>query len=414
MDLDQGTVLETYRADEQFPPASVVKILTALYALESLGQGYRFRTRVIEAGDDLILMGDGDPGLDTDALGDLAGQSARRGRSARRLWTASGALPAIEMIDRDQPPLAAYNPAVCGLNLNYNRVLLSWSGGRLRVTAPGERFTAPVTAPRVAPTDRARPRLTADRAGEIWQIPRGDLGGEGSIWLPVRDPASYAASAFAALLGGAESRGPIRSGAVRAGTSGTLVAEHLSGTSVELVRTMLFHSTNLTAEALGLRASQARGVAPGDLARSGVAMRDWARAGLGLERAVIVNHSGLTDATRIAPAGMLRVLARARRPLAGLLRERKLGASPDSAGFGPGRARLLCKTGTLDFVSALAGYLTIGERRLAFAIFAADTATRSRIPARERDNPPGAKAWARRARDQEQALLRRWVTLHGG
>ncbi|MFQ8433214.1 D-alanyl-D-alanine carboxypeptidase/D-alanyl-D-alanine-endopeptidase [Amaricoccus sp. W119] len=413
-DLNRGALLESHRANDQFPPASVVKILTALYTLDALGGDYRFRTRVIMAGGDLVLIGDGDPGLDTDALGDLAGEVARSGQRPRRLWTASGALPAIGMIDRDQPPLAAYNPAISGLNLNYNRARFSWSGGRLRVTAPGERFTAPVTVPRVTPTDRARPRLTTGASGEVWQIPRGDLGGEGSIWLPVRDPAPYAASAFSALLGGAGLGPPAPSGTVPPGTSGSVVAEHLSDTAVDLVRNMLFHSTNLTAEALGLRASQARGAAPGDLARSGAAMRDWARGHLGLERASIVNHSGLTDATRIAPGEMLRVLARAHRPLAGLLRERRIGASPDNPGFLPSRARLLCKTGTLDFVSALAGYLTIGDRRLAFAIFAADPAARSRIPAAERDNPPGAKAWARRAREQEQALLRRWATLYGG
>ena len=33
------------------------------------------------------------------------------------------------------------------------------------------------------------------------------------------------------------------------------------------------------------------------------------------------------------------------------------------------------------------------------------------VPPEERDDPPGAAAWARRARAQEQALLRRWIAL---
>ena len=62
-DLASGAVLETHRADQPFPPASVIKIVTALYALDALGTGYRFRTRVIATGaGDLALAGYGEPG----------------------------------------------------------------------------------------------------------------------------------------------------------------------------------------------------------------------------------------------------------------------------------------------------------------------------------------------------------------
>jgi D-alanyl-D-alanine carboxypeptidase/D-alanyl-D-alanine-endopeptidase (penicillin-binding protein 4) len=69
---------------------------------------------------------------------------------------------------------------------------------------------------------------------------------------------------------------------------------------------------------------------------------------------------------------------------------------------------VVAKTGTMDFISGLAGYMT-GDRRLAFAIFAADPARRAAIRPDQRDDPPGAAAWAARARAQEQALLRRWA-----
>ena len=53
-----------------------------------------------------------------------------------------------------------------------------------------------------------------------------------------------------------------------------------------------------------------------------------------------------------------------------------------------------------------------GSRRLAFAIFAADPERRAAIRPEERARPPGSKAWAARARAQEQALLRRWAALY--
>ncbi|MFD1808302.1 D-alanyl-D-alanine carboxypeptidase [Gemmobacter lanyuensis] len=49
------------------------------------------------------------------------------------------------------------------------------------------------------------------------------------------------------------------------------------------------------------------------------------------------------------------------------------------------------KTGTLNFVSALAGYITPpGGRQMAFAIFTADPDRRARLTVAEREDPPGA------------------------
>jgi D-alanyl-D-alanine carboxypeptidase/D-alanyl-D-alanine-endopeptidase (penicillin-binding protein 4) len=174
---------------------------------------------------------------------------------------------------------------------------------------------------------------------------------------------------------------------------------------------MLRYSTNLTAECVGLRATQARGGAPADLAASGAAMTAWARGRYGLAATTLANHSGLSDASRLTARDMLAVLAGAADgPLPALLPERPILDAErkpvDAAGV-----RVVSKTGTLNFASGLAGYL-LGRRRLAFAIFAADPDRRARIPPDERDDPPGAAAWARRARGLEQALLRRWAGLY--
>jgi D-alanyl-D-alanine carboxypeptidase/D-alanyl-D-alanine-endopeptidase (penicillin-binding protein 4) len=72
------------------------------------------------------------------------------------------------------------------------------------------------------------------------------------------------------------------------------------------------------------------------------------------------------------------------------------------------------KTGTLNFTSALAGYLPAGNRRLAFAIFTADTARRDAIPPDQRERPAGARDWAARSRQLQRDLLRTWsLTLAG-
>jgi D-alanyl-D-alanine carboxypeptidase/D-alanyl-D-alanine-endopeptidase (penicillin-binding protein 4) len=71
------------------------------------------------------------------------------------------------------------------------------------------------------------------------------------------------------------------------------------------------------------------------------------------------------------------------------------------------------KTGTLNFVSGLAGYATTPEgEELTFAIFAADPEERAGISRAERERPPGARAWNRRAKPVQQALIERWAVLY--
>src|SRR6056297_23204 len=103
MDVKTGWVLEERAARDGQPPASVTKAVTALYALDALGAGHRFTTRLIATGPvesgvlkgDLILAGGGDPTLDTDALADMAAALKQAGvrevTGAFRVW--GGAVP---------------------------------------------------------------------------------------------------------------------------------------------------------------------------------------------------------------------------------------------------------------------------------------------------------------------------------
>ena len=107
-DAKTGEVLASRDPDLALPPASVAKAVTALYALDRLGPGYRFTTRVLATGPveagmvqgDLILAGGGDPTLQTDQLGDLVARLAKagvRGATGRFLYW-DGALPRLRGI----------------------------------------------------------------------------------------------------------------------------------------------------------------------------------------------------------------------------------------------------------------------------------------------------------------------------
>jgi D-alanyl-D-alanine carboxypeptidase/D-alanyl-D-alanine-endopeptidase (penicillin-binding protein 4) len=97
--------------------------------------------------------------------------------------------------------------------------------------------------------------------------------------------------------------------------------------------------------------------------------------------------------------------------LRALLKEVSLKDEKGSALVG-GPVKIHAKSGTLNFVSGLAGYMTQGSGRdLAFAIFSADSARREAVPVAQRERPPGQKAWVGRARVLQNGLLRHWASL---
>jgi D-alanyl-D-alanine carboxypeptidase/D-alanyl-D-alanine-endopeptidase (penicillin-binding protein 4) len=429
-DARTGELLEAREPGLALPPASVTKAITALYALDALGPAHRFQTRLLATGPvqggrlegDLVLVGGGDPGLSTDALGDLAAALARAGlRSVTgRFLVHAAALPLIPQIDPAQPPHVGYNPAVSGLNLNYNRVHFEWrrAGGawQVGVDARGERFRPDVAMAEVRIVQREAPLFTyaAEGGRERWTVASAALGRGGSRWLPVRRPDLYAGEVFHTL---ARAQGitlpPVE--VTTAPLRGTVLAEMQSDELGAVLRDMLRFSTNLTAEAVGLAASAALGGPVATLAESAARMTAWAAERHGLTAARFVDHSGLGDAARMAPADMVRVLVRAG-PEGRLRPILRPFAMRDARGneMRSHPLRVAAKTGTLNFVSGLGGYIAAPSGRdLAFAIFAADVARRDRLGPAERERPAGGPEWTARARRLHQQLIERWGALYG-
>lgn len=425
-DARNGRVLEAMNPLLQLPPASVTKAVTALYALDKLGSGHRFRTRLLATGPirggqlqgDLILVGGGDPTLTTDMLGDMARALKAAGvlEVTGQFRVHSAALPYVREIDAEQPDHLSYNPAISGLNLNFNRVHFEWKraqgGYEITMQARAERYRPAVLLTRMRVVNRQSPVYTYSQAQgrENWTVAQAALGAGGSRWLPVRRPDSYAAEVFRTL---ARSHGiQLRQARpVSTLSNATVVVEQPSAELRLILRDMLRYSTNLTAEVIGLGASSANGQRVRSLRSSARQMQSWLGANLGADRARFVDHSGLGEGSLVSASEMSRALVRTGPdgPLRGIMKEIKL---VDDKGR-PMRNQpieIRAKTGTLNFVSSLCGYMrTPGGRDLAFAVFSADKARRARISPDERERPRGARAWTGRARRLQQQLIEHWA-----
>ncbi len=424
-DARTGEVLESFKPVKQHPPASVTKAVTAMYALERLGGSHQFKTRLLTTGPiqngillgDLILQGGGDPTLDTDDLYAMAGRLKEAGvRELRgKFKVTSGGLPSIGRIDGAQPEHVGYNPSVSGLNLNFNRVYLEWKrnggGYDIGLDARSERIRPGVAVARIKIADRGSPvfQYTGANGKDNWSVARSALGKNGGRWLPVRHPEIYTGDVFQTV---ARSHGiqlpyPVKVSSI---PSGTVVVEHRSEPLTKICRDMLKFSTNLTAEVVGLEASDGR-----SLTQSAKEMGDWVKARHGVTRAKFVDHSGLGDKSRISAREMVRALvgSGANGPTRALLKEI---AVRDSEGrpIQNGPIKVVAKTGTLNFVSALAGFIrTPDGRDLAFAIFASDVPRRNALKKAERERPRGARTYNGRAKRLQQALIKRWAIVHG-
>ncbi|MCA0919051.1 D-alanyl-D-alanine carboxypeptidase/D-alanyl-D-alanine-endopeptidase [Pseudooceanicola nanhaiensis] len=430
-DAMTGELLDTLDPGASLPPASVGKTLTALYALRSLGADHRFTTQLIATGPlrdgklegDLVLVGGGDPTLDTDGLADLAAAAKEAGlrEVTGRFLVWGGELPRTEQIDPEQPPHVGYNPAVSGIALNFNRVHFEWAreNGSYKVTmdARAGRYRPEVAMARMRVEDRSLPVYTyEDRDGrDDWTVAKNALGNNGARWLPVRKPEQYAGEVMQVLL---RAHGIVAGAPVIADSrpEGVVFAQKQSDPLRDIIVDMLKYSTNLTAEMIGLAASKARYGEVSSMRDSAEKMSDWAKQTLGLRHVAMEDHSGLGAESRVTAADMVLVMVQARqqdalRPLLKHIPIKDSRGRPDAkAGM-----TVVAKTGTLNFVSGLSGFAEVeGGRLLAFAIFCADTEHRDTLTMAERERPPGGRAWLGRARQLQQDLLQFWGrTYHG-
>lgn len=396
-DLQLGTPLVNWLPQQPRSPASVLKLVTLYAALNLLGPDYRWRTPVyaigpIESGvlaGDLGFVGSGDPHLMAHDLLRLA--LRLRGLGLRRIAgnvlvdRSAYALPPHDPGLFDGHPLAPYNVGPDAFLLDFGSLQLQFQTRDDQVRVWSE--------PALRGFAAQPPRLAAGPCADWRQRLRPDF----SMPLAPRFAGSYSAAcgeqhwdiaalmpadAFVQAVLGAVLRqaGIDWNGQVVAGRlprQATLLSTWESQPLAVLMRDIDKYSNNVMAQQVFLTLALHAGHRPADFPAAAAVVRQWLQQqSLAMPGLVLDNGCGLSRRARLSAGGLDRLLRAAWRsplmpefvqtlPLSGedgTLRHRFRA---------PGlRGMLHAKTGTLDGVLALAGYLQgeDGRRRSLVAL----------------------------------------------
>lgn len=422
----------SHLADQPFSPASVMKVLTTYAALDMLGPAYRWRTDIYYSGQlengildgDLILKGHGDPYFRAEDFWQLLTYLRQRGiRDIRgdlvldgSLFTPQNGSPG----DFDGEPFRAYNALPSALLINFKATSL-----RL-VPNPAEKRVDILPNPEVPEIciDN-RIALSAGSCGnwkdalqyDVQPIPpnaaagsalmlvslRGSYAtscGEQALELSLLDDGTYTLSLFRRLwqqLGGTFA-GTARHEPAR--PSAVLLAEYRGAPLSEVVRNINKYSNNLMTRQLLLTIAAEYKPLPATEANGVVAIQEWlASRNLHFPELIMENGSGLSRIARISAAHLGNLLLHAYHSpvMPELMSSLPIlavdGTLASRLKTSPVQGRAHIKTGSLDGVRAMAGYVLDAEGRRWVVVFMANHAS----------------AWATR---EAQDVLIEWVYNH--
>lgn len=421
IDLATGNELIAHDADRGMSLASTAKLLTSTAALAVLGGGYRWRTGVFGAEPDdrgvvvgdLYIRGRGDPMLGLPELRALAADVAARGvRTVDRLVIDGSYFDDVvepPRFDDQKSETAGFRAPVASFGVARSTVtivVVPDPGGTASITLdpdPGDYFT--VLNKAVASVTRGRTRLKVDlkpKADHIEIDVSGQIRwGEGSweVRKRVADPLRFAGEVFRRAL--LDHGVTIKARALGRGVvpaTAKLLAAHDSSPLSEVVRHMNKVSDNYLAESvlktLGAETRTAPGPATWDDGRA--ALHAYlAKIGMPAAGYRADNGSGLFDATEVSARQITTVLRAAHQDFRigpDLIASLPVGGVDGTLARRwhgrPASGRVRAKTGTLDKVTTLAGYLAFDSQHpIGFAVLVNDI-------------PPGQRASARTAADE--------------
>ena len=389
--VDGGRAV-SHNVHQAFNPASVMKLVTTAAALDLLGPGHRWITRVhvtgMLSGDvlegDLFIEGGGDPRFAHEDLSRLLRRLRARGvREIRGDLVLDRSLfnvPPADPAAFDGAPARAYNAAPDALLLDARalnvRLVPDLNTRQVHISAepPMQNFSilSPALTDEACVNVREQLKPVLDGYSLRFEGSFPAACGERLLALHVYtlDATQYVDAVFRKLwveLGGSLT-GQVREGGVNAAAQEWLRWESL--TLAEIIRDINKYSNNVMARQLLISLASQRGGTPATAAMGSERVLNWLSASrIDTSSIVIENGSGLSRTERISADALSQVLIHewksplmpefiASLPLAGVdgTMSRRVAASGVK-----GQAHI--KTGSLADVASMAGYLTTKSGR---------------------------------------------------
>ena len=325
MDAD-GKELVAQNADEPFVPASVTKIVTAWLALQVLGADYRFETRFyLDTKRLLYVRGGGDPFLISEELALLAtGLVAAVGKKPiAGIVLDASYFPADLRIPGVEDTNKSFDTLNSALAVNFNTINAVRRGNKVESAEKQTPLTPLAISQFRARGPNGRGRISLNQEPTVGLRYAGEL-----------------LAAFIKRAGGSVS-GTITTGSVPAGLAPVYVHRQSRMLS-EVLRELLHGSNNYIANQIFLEIGAKSLGGPVSLEKSVAVARKMLAAHDLADAIQLEEGSGLSRGNRFTARGLAKVL-NLFAPHAGLLETRK-GSS--------------YKTGTLEGVRTLAGYLS--------------------------------------------------------
>ncbi len=399
VDARSGAVVFSQNAEGSFQPASTLKLIVGVAALDLLGADYSFETDALTDGTvqngtlhgRLYLRGGGDPTLDENALDDAA--TTLRAQS---IASVDGGLIADDShFDAPvYPPgwviddLAQdYAAPVSGLSFDDNAVAISLDPGAT-VGSPVRIATTPSVpqtflendATTGAPQSQDTTALDALNDGTTRVTGSYPLSAApGELDAAIRAPALFTLDRFRQTLA---THGIAAQGSSTGATpqSARVLWRHRSVPMRELLARMWLPSDNLLAESLLEELGTASQGANDARARGITRENAWMQTqGVDLHSLTIVDGSGLSQYDRATPLALVTLLRNAwnapnRDTILAALPVAGVRGTLKSAFAGtPLAGTVIAKTGSMSHVRTLAGFLTTADgRTLVFALLVED------------------------------------------
>ena len=380
LDAESGRIVMSHNPDTPRSPASTIKTVTTFAALDMLGPTFVWQTRAWTHDGDLILQGGGDPYLTLERwwsfVQDLRAQGLKSIPGDIVIDSTAFSLPKDDPGAFDGRPNRSYNVLPDALMVNFQSIDFTLAANadthRVEIVASPAPVNLDIENHIRYESGRcsgSSARVDFKVASAAWDrvVFSGALSphcAPRTIARILLQPATYAFGTFVKLWreSGGEFSGKLRIEPTPADAKLLYSFDSLS--LAEIVRLTNKHSNNLMARHLLLTLGKERYGDPATLEKGAAAMAEWSRArGFDVTGVDIDNGSGLSRSTRISVLQMANILSTAWRsrfapeylasfPLAGMdgtLRSR-MKSTP------AGAVRL--KTGHLDSVSGVAGYVT--------------------------------------------------------